>query len=266
MKIAILGCGWLGLPLAEHLIDQGFQVNGSTTSEEKLALLQQKGIQSFLIEVTEEKITGDFEGFLEQVEILIIDIPPGLRKNPNGNFTKKIDQILQKMEERSLKVIFVSSTSVYGDHQGEVDETIPAEPETTSGKQLLASEQLLQQSENLQVTVIRFAGLFDENRHPVKFLSGRENVKQKYHFVHLIHKCDCIGIITSIIEKDKFPFLLNAVYPYNPNRGNYYTEKALQQNLPVPIFQEESPGKKGKHIISINISYLNYSFQKDLFS
>src|SRR5574343_621841 len=39
-KIAILGCGWLGLPLAKSLLSKGYEVKGSTTSESKLVILK----------------------------------------------------------------------------------------------------------------------------------------------------------------------------------------------------------------------------------
>jgi 3-hydroxyisobutyrate dehydrogenase-like beta-hydroxyacid dehydrogenase len=48
-QISILGCGWLGLPLAKALLENGFAVKGSTTSQEKLSVLENSGIQPFLI-------------------------------------------------------------------------------------------------------------------------------------------------------------------------------------------------------------------------
>ena len=42
-KISILGCGWLGLPLAKALIENGFSVKGSTTSTDKLTALENAG-------------------------------------------------------------------------------------------------------------------------------------------------------------------------------------------------------------------------------
>jgi len=49
MMISILGCGWLGLPLAEHFRDAGYSVKGSTTSDDKIELLKGKQIAPFLI-------------------------------------------------------------------------------------------------------------------------------------------------------------------------------------------------------------------------
>lgn len=64
MKISILGCGWLGLPLAKQLIKKGFSVKGSTTSEEKISILKTEGIISFLISLSDSKKSE--EGFLTE--------------------------------------------------------------------------------------------------------------------------------------------------------------------------------------------------------
>ena len=43
-NVSILGCGWLGKPLAISLLDDGYSLKGSTTKEEKLALLEDNNI------------------------------------------------------------------------------------------------------------------------------------------------------------------------------------------------------------------------------
>ena len=59
IKISILGCGWLGLPLAKKLIENGYEVKGSTTSESKLELLKNAGISPYQIKMEENEITGN---------------------------------------------------------------------------------------------------------------------------------------------------------------------------------------------------------------
>ncbi len=70
--ISILGCGWLGAPLAYSLLKKGFDVKGSTTSVEKVALLKESGIEPFLINI--ENLQINIDEFLK-AEILIIAIP-----------------------------------------------------------------------------------------------------------------------------------------------------------------------------------------------
>ena len=84
-QISILGCGWLGLPLAKKLINNGNSVKGSTTSENKLSTLEEAGINPFLIHVESDAILGNTDTFLAESKILIIDIPPKLRsENPDS--------------------------------------------------------------------------------------------------------------------------------------------------------------------------------------
>ena len=64
-KIAILGCGWLGLPLATSLLSKGYEVKGSTTSESKLDVLKNAGISTFQIQLEEHQIIGTIEDFLK---------------------------------------------------------------------------------------------------------------------------------------------------------------------------------------------------------
>jgi nucleoside-diphosphate-sugar epimerase len=91
-------------------------------------------------------------------------------------------------------VLFISSTSVYNDVDAFVTEETIARPATESGKQLLETEQLLQSNINFKTTILRFGGLIGEDRHPVKFLAGRENLENPNAPINLIHQEDCIGI------------------------------------------------------------------------
>src|SRR5687767_11144375 len=122
-QISILGCGWLGLPLAQNLIANGFSIKGSTTSVNKIELLRNSGISPFLITVSENHIEGDVNAFLKDSEILIIDIPPKLRGSEKENFVAKIKTITSFIENSGVKkVLFISSTSVYADDNSVVTE------------------------------------------------------------------------------------------------------------------------------------------------
>ena len=101
-KISILGCGWLGLPLAKALIENGFSVKGSTTSSEKIPALQKATINPYLIEIGEDVLHGEIDNFLEQSQVLIINIPPKLRGNSPEKFVSKIENILPFIEKSGI--------------------------------------------------------------------------------------------------------------------------------------------------------------------
>lgn len=264
-KISVLGCGWLGLPLAKSLLKKGFSINGSTTSLEKISILEKNGITPFQISLFEDKIEGAMDLFLDNSEILIVDIPPKLRGDSKENFVGKIHSLIPFIENSTIKkVLFVSSTSVFSDDNSEVTEASIPNPDTESGKQLLEAEQLLLSNKNFQTTIIRFGGLIGNDRHPIKFLAGRKNIENPDAPINLIHQDDCIGIIETIISLDLWNAIFNAVAPIHPTRKEYYTQKAMELNLPLPEF-EEGKISAGKLISSIKIeTVLNYKFKNKL--
>ncbi len=261
-KISILGCGWLGLPLAETLAQEGFPVKGSTTSESKTPVLGRAGIVPFLISLSADGISGDISGFLSGSEILIIDIPPKLQGGNSENFTGKIKTLVPHIEKAGItKVIFTSSTAVYADDETNVTEETTANPTTDSGKQLLETEMLLLENPNFETTILRFGGLIGEDRHPVKYLAGKLNLENPDAPVNLIHRKDCIGIMLSIIRAGIRNDIFNAVAPYHPSRKDYYTQKATELQLPFPSFT--TSGNPGKIIDSKKlISTFGYDFLK----
>jgi nucleoside-diphosphate-sugar epimerase len=256
-KISILGCGWLGFPLAGALLKNGFVVNGSTTSQSKIPVMESLGIRPFIISLNENKITGDIDDFLKNSEILIVAIPPKLRGPEKENFAAKIGQIIPFIEHSGIKkVLFISSTSVYADGNPipVITETTKAEPDTESGKQLLEAESVFQKSTQFQTTILRFSGLIGEDRHPVHFLAGKENIKNPEGPINLIHRQDCIGIILKIIQKDCWDETFNAAAPFHPDRKKYYSQKAIETGLAVPKF---NTGKTiGKIIASDKLIHL----------
>ena len=271
-QISILGCGWLGLPLANTLLEIGFLVKGSTTSVDKLSILTNLEIQPYLINLTPTLSNGEgdetIEAFLEASKTLIIDIPPKLRGSEKENFVSKIRSLIPFIENSAVEnVIFISSTSVYGEDNLVVTEETELNPDTESGKQLVQSEQLLLSNSNFKTTVLRFGGLIGEDRHPIRFLAGRKNIENPNAPINLIHQEDCIGIIIQIIQRaqnDKLEWneTFNAVAPFHPSRREYYTQKALDLGLDLPEFNDDN-SSFGKTISSSKIeNFLEYTFKK----
>jgi len=267
-KISILGCGWLGLPLAKALLKEGFSVKGSTTSEAKLSELKTLGIDPFVIALGSKSITGDIENFINGSKILIINIPPQLRgKNTDSStveekvFVAKIKTLLKYIEKSTIEnVLFVSSTSVYGEANATITEQTSAKPDTESGKQLLEAEILLKNNSHFKTTILRFGGLIGEDRNPTHFLAGKENLENPETPINFIHQQDCIGIILKIIATDSWNEIYNGVSPFHPTRETYYTQKATELGLPLPQFDHYKPSNK-KVVLSDKLeTVLGYKF------
>ncbi|WP_299258607.1 NAD(P)H-binding protein [uncultured Aquimarina sp.] len=266
-QISILGTGWLGLPLAKTLLKEKYSIKGSTTSAHKLTSLKELGLDPYIINVTENGSKGSIDSYLEGSEILIINIPPGLRKNPESNFVGKIQHLIPFIEQSTIqKVLFISSTSVFADLEGFPLITSETHPNAISnaGKQLIETEQILLDNQNFKTTILRFAGLFDTRRHPASMLSKRKNIKNPLAPVNLIHREDCIGIIKKIIETDSWNDAFNGSYPEHPEKAKYYSAICEEMELSIPNYNYEVPSK-GKIIDSKKIlEILGYNFEIDL--
>ena len=258
--IAILGCGWLGLPLAEYLLSIGHQVKGSTTSEDKLKIMKSKKITPFLLQITEDGILGDLK-FFDSVDVLIIAVPPGLRTNPNRRF----DLIIEHCKEACLiskikEVVFISSTSVYGNKSRIITEESSLLPETNSGNQLAICEKIFQREYRFSTTILRMGGLIGEQRHPIHQLSKKDYVNNPKGGINLIHLTDCIFIISKLINKPIKENVYNCVTPYHPSREKYYTKMASIIGCKPPAFRafDESDRQISSEKI---IHHLNYEFK-----
>jgi nucleoside-diphosphate-sugar epimerase len=142
-----------------------------------------------------------------------------------------------------------------------VTESTKPNPETENGKQLLATEILLQSNENFKTTVVRFGGLIGDDRHPINFLAGRKNIENPEAPINLIHQEDCIGIIEAIVKQECWNETFNAVAPFHPSRKEYYTQKAMELGLLLPEFVN-SKIAFGKIILSDKVKkVLDYHFQ-----
>jgi len=263
--IGIAGMGWLGLPLAHQLQTLGYTVKGSVSTPEKGAQLRANGWDVFPMTLTEKGVDGNAEGFLKNVTDLVIMIPPGLRRNTGSDYVLKMTHFLEAIVKSEVQnVIFISSTSVYGDDQGTVTEKDTPKPENEAGRQLKQVEQLFFAA-GFNATVVRFGGLYGGSRQPVRYLAGRENLSGSNAPVNLIHRDDCINILSQIILKNSFGHIFNAVHPDHPTKEVYYTQKARELGLTPPHFAAPLEGASYKQVDSDNLSkILGYSFNSSL--
>ena len=260
-QLSILGCGWLGLPLAKSFIEKGWSVKGSTTSVAKMEALKEEGIIPYLIELSQNQVSGEFKDFLQGSEILIINIPPQI-KTSEGPFIEKMKVLMPIIKSSTIsKLLFVSSTSVYSDKDVVITEKSLRDGTTESGKQLVETEQYLENLDFLQTTIVRFGGLIGAGRNPAKYLAGRQGVDSPNAAVNLIDQQDCIGIIQAIIDKEAWGTSFNAATPDHPSKKDYYNKKTSESNLEPPSFDYSNLGT-GKIISSEKlIKELDYHFK-----
>ena len=250
MKITLIGCGWLGLPLGINLIERGYDVFGSAQSPEKVESLINLGINGFLYS---EDNLANIPTEAKLSDILIINFPP----SKSTDYAKQVSVLIDQFSAET-KVIFTSSTSVYKDidglvnEQGDINETHPV---------YLAEQAVIHSHHDF--CILRLAGLIDEYRHPINFLSGRET-QNALGKVNLVHKLDVISAIETQLSSTKWNTIYNVCSPEHPSRKEYYSKNADLKGLPHPIFTSE--GTVGKEISSQKlIETLGFQFNQSIF-
>jgi nucleoside-diphosphate-sugar epimerase len=226
-RISIMGCGWMGLPLAIDLIFRGFKINGSTTSIDKLDLLKSNSIAPFLVQL-EENDRNNLSAFLN-ADLLIINVPPGRNKDYVNDYNIKMQDLAKAVSNSCIKkIIFISSTSVYEEYNGLVDEETKSLSNSDSGRRMIEAENIFKSLINIETTIIRMAGLIGPKRHPGRFFAGKENIPDGMAPINLIHLDDCIGIIAHVINNDLWNQTFNGAAPSHPLKMDFY-DLASQQ-------------------------------------
>ncbi|WP_299778777.1 uroporphyrinogen-III C-methyltransferase [uncultured Formosa sp.] len=258
--IAILGLGWLGLPLALELQKKGYTISGSTSDLDNLKTLSKYSFPVSRIKIEADKIIGDWDALINGASTLIINFPPKRVETIETIHPLQIEQII-KHTPKSIKVVFVSSTSVYQNTNGLIDETIGCYPEKASGHALIKAEHLLKQHFGSNLTILRLAGLIGPKRHPGRFLSHKKQLKNPNVPVNLIHQKDAVGLIEAILKQNCFGEVINGCADVHPKRRAYYENAAFHLNLPTPVFEVTTEERYKIIDNSKSKSLLNFEYQ-----
>lgn len=258
--IGVIGCGWLGLPLAEVLLINNYAVKGSTTSAERIEILRNKGIDPYLVHFPDANPKA-LEKLLD-CDVLVINIPPrGKTQEGAASYKRMADLITGNVvEHRVQKIILVSSTSVYPDTNAKVTESSSPKPQAPTARLLLEVENQFLALSNKQVCVLRPAGLIGPERHPGNFFRNKSGIVNGLAPVNLIHRDDVIGILLSLIRNPEVSGIYNAVSLTHPSKHEFYAKAAKVLDNPAPEFILEE--KSYKIIASERVKEeLNYSFK-----
>lgn len=246
-KVAIVGLGWLGLPLARALLAEGIEVSGTKTTTDGIAAARAVGIDCYHLQLTPELVCDgdDLQQLMEEAQALIILLPPSKVNVPA--YVNAIEQLVDTAITFQIpRVIFTSSTSVYGNAIGEIDENSQRHAETASGQALIEVENWLHALPNISVDILRLAGLVGENRHAGRFLAGKKSLKGATQPVNLVHQDDVIAAILLLLRQPKGGHIYNLCAPQHPQRADFYRQASQSLNLEAPEFCTEPAVNAGK--------------------
>lgn len=255
-KVAIVGLGWLGMPLALSLMARGWHVTGSKTTEDGVEAARMCGIESYLLKLEPELVCDpDDLDALMNVDALVITLP-ARRSGPGEEFyLQAMQEIVDSaLAHRIPRIIFTSSTSVYGDAPGTVKETTPRQPVTASGRVLKELEDWLHNLPGTQVDILRLAGLVGPARHPGRFFAGKTAPDGQLG-VNLVHLEDVIAAITLLLQAPKGGHIYNICAPAHPTRETFYPAMARKLGLEAPTFTDSLAEKRGKVVDGSRICY-----------
>lgn len=256
--ISIIGCGWLGLPLGIGLTTQAWQVKGSTRQEEKLDILKTNRIQPFLLNFNPEPQGNWQEAF--NSEILIINIPPGVRRYGEDFHIEQMKHLLKCAKKAAVKkIIYISSTSVYPENTQIAKEQDVSSPADAMNKTLAKAEEMVREAVDSWL-ILRCGGLLGYDRIPGKYFAGRE-VEQGGKPVNYIHRDDVITIIEQFLSRqDGWNEVYNLVAPHHPARKDIYEYNARKFGFDPITFKDVSKGEY-KIVDSSKVAQtLNYDF------
>lgn len=263
--ISILGCGWLGAPLARNLLAEGYTVKGSTTQTQKKSVMKDVGILPYVLSLTPELSRQEPGGFFES-DLLIINIPPKTRSEGQEYHPRQIEALAAQIKQHSIRhCIYVSSTSVYPATEGgtEVREEDAADPEQSRHPAIWHAEDILKKVSGLQLTVLRCGGLMGYDRIPGKYFAGKKNLTTGHIPVNYVHRDDVIKVIVKVIQKGYWNQTLNVVAPEHPGRKEVYLKNAEEFGYEQPTFTEGNADEEEAYkVVSSQklIKELSYEF------
>lgn len=234
--VLILGLGWLGKPLALRLLAEGHSVSGTVSSPDKCQQMTDLGI------ACQPWLLGEpLPGKLDIPETVALTIPPGATRNDDdgAQYARGLAQVAKELAQAGARnLLYTSSTSVYGDQEGWLDEEAPLLGGRRSADKVVAAEMALRSERSLGLTVLRLAGLVGGNRHPGRWFAGKENVAGAGEPINLVHRTDVERVVQQVILQGAWGYTFNVCPDGHPSKGEYYPEMARRLGLQAPTFQQ----------------------------
>jgi nucleoside-diphosphate-sugar epimerase len=198
VRVAILGCGYVGLKLGQQLADAGHVVTGVRRSEPGLAAVKDAGLRSVRADVTD----ADSLDAVPDADWLVFAASSGGRGAAAARevYVDGLATATAAFAARADppdRLVYTSSTGVYGDHSGDwVDEETPLDPTTPKTEVLVEAEETAFDAP-FDATVVRFAGLYGPERYRLeRYLEGP--VTEGY--LNMVHRDDAAGAVAHLLE------------------------------------------------------------------
>jgi len=236
MNIAIIGCGYIGSALASLWSQKGYHVTATTRNMANLEKLRKISQKSQILKGNDEK---ELTSLILNNEVLLVTIAADRADQYENAYldTAKMFHHIALQINLPRHLIYTSSTSVYGDHQGLwVDEQSSLLANNESSKILIETEKSYLSLTELgwSVCIFRLAQIYGPNRElskKVKELEGRTLSGNGEHYTNMIHREDCTAAIDYGL-RHHLEGIFNLADDDHPTRKELYDIICQKHHLP----------------------------------
>ena len=201
-RILIAGCGDIGSALGTRLLADGHDVWGLRRSAAALPA----GMTALRMDLT---IPAALDSLPDGIDAVFYIVTPDAYEDAAyaSAFVRGTENLIRALTlggTRPGRLIFVSSTSVYGQSHGEcVDETSPADPRSFAGKRLLQGEEIVVDGPTPGI-VVRFGGIYGrgEGRLVKRVRDGSPCQEAPPLYTNRIHRDDCVSVLHHLLDLD----------------------------------------------------------------
>jgi nucleoside-diphosphate-sugar epimerase len=252
MRVLIVGCGYVGIPLGAELVRLGHEVFGLRRSASAEAELKAAGIQPLFGDVTRPetlaKLPREFDWVVNCVAA------GGDAENYRQVYLQGTRHLIEWLAPNPpKKFVYTSSTSVYGQTDGSaVKESSPAEPPVETAKVLLETEKLLLAAvagRKFPAVILRVAGIYGPDRgHAFKqFLKNEARIEgDGSRVLNMIHRDDLIGGIIAALKSGRAGEIYNAVDDEPVTQATFFQWLAATVGKYPPESVPENPEENRK--------------------
>jgi nucleoside-diphosphate-sugar epimerase len=262
VRVLIIGCGYVGLPLGKELARLGHEVFGLTKSGSTGAALQASGIHPLVADITcradLDHIPLPFGWVVNTVSSNKGDVEDYRRIYLDG-----LRNVLQWLETSPpKKFVQTGSTSVYGQTDGSMaKESSPTQPRGELGQVLVAAEQLLQEAARTRkfpAVILRAAGIYGPGRGHLflQYLKDEARIPSRgERLLNMIHRDDLVSCIMAALKNGRPGEVYNAVDDEPVPMIHFYRwlSETLGKNMP-PFVREDEAGPRKRVLTQKKVS------------
>jgi nucleoside-diphosphate-sugar epimerase len=234
-RILIIGCGDIGLRIAKQLT-KTCRVYALTSQKKRFQELRAVGAIPFLGDLDKPNSLWRLSGIAETV----IHLAPPQNTSHRDCRTRNLLRILSQGSGVVRRLIYVSTTGVYGDHQGDkVSEVTPVNPQSDRARRRVDAETSLRlwaPAHGVALTILRVPGIYALDRLPIERIqSGTPALlPSEDAYSNHIHSDDLARLICAAVYHGKPQRVINACDGGEAKMGDYFDEVADAFGLERP--------------------------------